>query len=398
MGVNGPAEIGQSRTARILAVVIFNAVVYVFIGLPLAVFPGLVRYQLGYGAALAGGLISLQYAATLATRSLAGRYCDTRGAKFVVCTGLGCAFVCGLCILAASLCHTPLAVLLWLTVSRLWLGAAESGTGTGCIAWGISRCGSSHTAEVISWNGVASYGGIALGAPVGVALYQACGLTALAATILGLSALGLAGSLTIAAVPLVAGVRIGFARAARAMLPYGLALAGGSVGFGAIVAFIALDYVAHHWPGAAYALSAFGIAFVAVRLFGIGNISRFGGFRTAIGSFTVEGVGLLTLGTAPVPGMALIGAALSGLGFSLIFPAMAVEALKIVPPSSRGAAIGMYTVFLDIALGLTGPVAGFIGEHAGYPAIFLASAGTVAATLLFTWHLMRRREANAGGR
>jgi predicted MFS family arabinose efflux permease len=58
----------------------------------------------------------------------------------------------------------------------------------------------------------------------------------------------------------------------------------------------------------------------------------------------------------------------------------------------------MYTVFLDIALGLTGPVAGFIGEHAGYPAIFLASAGTVAATLLFTWHLMRRREANAGGR
>ncbi|WP_297369270.1 MFS transporter [Acidocella sp.] len=380
--------LAQSRTARILGIVVFNAIVYFTIGLPLAVFPGLVRYQLGFGAALAGGLISLQYAATLATRSLVGRFCDTRGAKFVVSAGQGFAFLSGFCVVAAGLCHSPAAVLGWLTASRLALGAAESGAGTGCIAWGVGRVGATHTAEVISWNGVASYGGVALGAPVGVALFHAGGLAAMGITVLALTALGFVGTRMSPAVPVLAGARLGLGRVARAMLPFGLALAGGSIGFGAIVAFIALDYSAHHWPGAAYALTVFGLAFIAVRLVAIGSIGRFGGFRASLVSFTIEAAGLLLLWAAAAPHAALCGAALTGVGFSLIFPAIAVEALKTVPASSRGAAVGLYTVFLDLALGLTGPGAGLIADHFGYPAVFLASAAAVLAALLLTWQLM----------
>ncbi len=328
MTVGGEKAAGN-RTAQILSIVAFNAITYFLIGLPLAVFPGLVHLKLGYGAALAGGVISLQYAATLLTRSLVGRISDQRGAKVTVLAGLICASLNGVCILAGGLSHAPLAVLGWLLLSRLWLGAAESGTGTGCITWGIGRFGGAATAEVISWNGVSSYGGIAAGAPAGVALMQWGGLPALAGVAIILPLLGLVGAaFSKAAAPLAGARRMSMLSVAREIVPYGLALAGGSFGFGVIVAFMALYYTAHGWQGAAYALTSFGACFVAVRIVLAGAIGRFGGFRAALVSFVVEVAGLLLLWLAPVPLVALLGAALAGLGFSLIFPALAVEALR----------------------------------------------------------------------
>jgi MFS family permease len=389
-------EAAGNRTARILSIVVFNVITYFLIGLPLAVFPGLVHFKLGYSAALAGGVISLQYAATLLTRSVVGRISDLRGGKVAVLAGLVLASLNGLCILAAGLAHAPLVVLGWLLLSRLLLGAAESGTGTGCITWGIGRFGGGATAEVMSWNGVASYGGIAAGAPAGVALLHWGGLPAIAGVAIILPLLGLAGAVfKKAARPLAGAKRMGMLSVARDMVPYGLALAGGSFGFGVIVAFMALYYTAHGWLGAAYALTSFGVCFVAVRIVLAGAIGRLGGFRTALVSFAIEAAGLLLLWLAPVPLVALLGASLAGVGFSLVFPALAVEALHPVAAGSRGAAIAIYTVFLDVALGLTGPVAGAVGGHFGYPAVFLAGAVVVSAALALTVRL--RKQALARG-
>jgi hypothetical protein len=49
---------------------------------------------------------------------------------------------------------------------------------TGATMWGIGRVGAAHTARVIAWNGIATYGGLALGAPVGVVLEGRWGLAA----------------------------------------------------------------------------------------------------------------------------------------------------------------------------------------------------------------------------
>ena len=74
-----------------------------------------------------------------------------------------------------------------------------------------------------------------------------------------------------------------------------------------------------------------------------------------------------------------MGAALTGFGFALVFPALGVEAFQRVPSSSRGAAMGVFSVFLDVALGATGPLAGLLVGVYGYASIFLIAAVAAVA-------------------
>ncbi len=73
---------------RIISIVVFTCICYLSIGLPLAVLPGYIHYQLGYSTFVAGIVISLQYISTLISRPHAGRYTDIWGPKKVV-IGIG---------------------------------------------------------------------------------------------------------------------------------------------------------------------------------------------------------------------------------------------------------------------------------------------------------------------
>ncbi|SKC62432.1 MFS transporter [Paraburkholderia hospita] len=380
-----------ATTLQIIPVVFFTFLCYLTIGIPLAVLPGYVHDDLGYSAVIAGLAISVQYFATLASRPLAGRSADTLGPKKTVTIGLiGCGVSGVLLLLAVLLGRWPTLSLSLLVLSRLVLGFGESLCGTGAILWGIGRVGTTNNARVISWNGIATYGALAIGAPLGVAIAHSVGFFALGAVVIVLAALGFYLARLIAAVPVVHGERMSYRSVFTRVLPHGIGLALGSAGFGSIATFITLFYAANHWPNAALSLTVFGTLFIGARLLFANTIKTYGGFRVAIASFSFECVGLLLLWLAPEPHVALAGAALTGFGFALVFPALGVEAVGLVPPASRGAALSAYSVFLDLSLGITGPLAGFIAGEFGYGSVFLFAAVAAAAAVALSTMLYLR--------
>jgi MFS family permease len=397
-----PTRLSTAPTLRIVATVFFNLLCYISMGLPLAVIPSLVHHELGFSAAIAGFAISLQYVATFFSRPSAGRMTDRVGSKLAVLWGLaGCCGSGTLLLVSGWLAnaflrggvHSAWPSLIALFGSRLLLGFAESWTATGCITWGIALVGPTRTAQVISWNGITSYGGLAIGAPLGLELSAQGGLVPLGILSVAICLFGLALTALRQPVPAPnsgdsADASPRFARILMLVSPYGTALALGSIGFGAISAFITLLYGERGWydtgvlsPGAA--LSVFGISFVVTRLLFAGQISRRGGLQVSVVCLATEAVGLLLLWLAPVPVLGVCGAILTGAGFALVFPALGVEAVARVGLQHRGSALGAYSVFVDVALGLSGPVLGLLSQAMGYGATFLAAGLCAAAGSAF---------------
>lgn len=374
--------------APILGTVSFTFATYIAIGLALAVLPGFVHRTLGFSATLAGLAISVQYLATLLSRPHVGRMTDSLGPKRTVLTGLVLCASSGVLLLTGALLveHAAASVGVIL-LSRLALGCAESCVGTGAITWGMGQVGHQHTARVISWNGVATYGGLAAGAPLGVLIAHRFGFAAIGATTLVLMLLALPWARRRPATTVATGERSPFREVAAHVVPYGMGLALGSIGFGCIATFITLFFAARGWTGAAGSLSVFGIMFVGTRFVFARTIPRLGGYRVAMASFVVEAAGLLVLWLAGSALVAAAGAALAGLGFSLVFPALGVEAVQRIPAHSRGAAIGVFSVFLDVAMAIAGPAGGWVAAGMGFAAIYGFAAIAALFAVALTWVL-----------
>jgi predicted MFS family arabinose efflux permease len=378
-------------TLQIVSIVIYTFIAFLCIGLPIAVMPGYVHDQLGFSAVVAGLVIGAQYLATLLSRPFAGGICDNIGTKRAIVYGLAGIAISGaltvVAILLQSLASVSLTILI---IARLILGASQGLIGVGTISWCIGLVGAEHTARSISWNGIASYGAIAIGAPLGVLMVDALGFVSLG---LVLAALAIAALLLIRnkpPVPVVRGDRMPFWSVFGRVAPYGLSLTLSSIGYGTLTTFITLFYVSRGWQGAAWCLTVFGVCFIVARLFFINAINRFGGYRSAIVCMSVETVGLVLLWLAPSTTVALIGAGLAGFGLSLVYPAIGVEAIKQVPNSSRGAGLGAYAVFFDLALAISGPLMGAIALGMGYGWIFFFAALLSVLALALTLLLSRR--------
>jgi MFS family permease len=377
-----PSADSRAGTRHILGFVYFTFVVYLSIGLPLAVLPPYVHLRMDYSAVMAGLVISIQYIATLASRPWAGRISDRAGAKVSVLWGMGACTVSGATLVAAAALHQiPVLSISVLILSRLILGVGESLGSTGSTLWGITSAGQDSTAKVISFNGISTYGAMALGAPLGVVLDGQWGLASIGLLTIVIGAISLAIAFRKPPVPVVHGEHLPFSYVLGRVAPHGMGLALGGICYSVLATFVTLFYASRHWTGAALCLTAFGVAFIVARLLFIQTINRFGGYPVGMACLAVESLGLLLLWRSTSPWMAFAGAGLGGFGFSLVFPALGVEAVKRVTENNRGTALGVYTAFADVSFFLTGPLAGAVIGVYGYASVFLFALISVLAAL-----------------
>jgi MFS family permease len=160
----------------------------------------------------------------------------------------------------------------------------------------------------------------------------------------------------------------------------GLALALANVGYAALAGFVVLHLRARGIGGGATVFSVFAVAVFASRLVLARVPDRAGARRTAGTAALLESVGLAVIALAHSLAVALLGAVVVGAGFSMLFPGLALIVVGEVGESRRGAAMGAFTAFFDVGVGLGGPIAGATAAVAGYPAVFfLAAAAALAA-------------------
>lgn len=360
------------------ALVIFLG--YLAVGLPLVTIPVYLHGTLGFSDLTVGIAVAAQSVITLLTRPVAGSLSDRAGPKRCVLLGAAVTLVAGLISCGAASMTDPRLSLGVLLGGRLVLGLGESLVMTGGLAWAISAVGAPHTGKVMVWVGIAMYAAIAAAAPLGLRLVShGFGMVTLLATAVVAPAAVLA--MVLPPVAPAGGERLPFLSVVGRIAPLGSGLALATIGFGAIAAFAAIDFQSKGWDGAGLVLGGFGTAYILARLVGGHWPDCFGGARVATWSLAIECIGQTLLWFAPSPPVAITGAVLTGLGFSLVFPSFGIQAVKLVPPASRGSALGAYVAFFDIGVGTSGPLTGLIAGQLGYPAVFACGALAAAVAI-----------------
>ncbi len=325
--------------ARLLLLAAVLFVSYLCVAIPLPIVPVYVTGRLGLNNAWAGLAVGVAFLATILTRAHAGALSDRRGAKAAVWRGL-VFYVAGalLSMLAGLPMPQPVAAYLILIAGRLLLGVGESLVIIGVIAWGVGFVGPARSGRVLAFVGAAMYGALAVGGPVGLVLMSRLGFAGAMAVSALLPCLGLLAIWRTSGVaPHSQDVRPSFLSLMGQIWRHGLIICLQGIGFAAIGAFFALFFLDRNWSGAGLGLTAFGGGFVLVRVL-FGHLpDRFGGLPVAVSSLAVETIGQVLIWSAPDPGLALAGAFLTGLGCSLIYPAMGRERSCILWPRTCAA-------------------------------------------------------------
>ncbi|MQP28881.1 MFS transporter [Sphingobacterium faecium] len=378
---------------QIASYVILTFYGYFTIGLSLAVLPIFIHETLGFNTIIAGAVIGSQYIMTFFMRAYAGTIVDKKGPKPAIIVSMICFMLTGILLWAAFYTSaSPLLSISLLAISRLLTGCGEGMVGASPVNWAILRVGDQHTSTAISYNGISNYSSMAIGAPLGVILSQHIGNWSIAAFTILVGLIGLISTINKKALySLSTEVRNSFFSVLKIVSPFGIGLALAGIGFGTISTFITLYYNYKGWENAAICITCFSTMFVLGRFVLTGSINKIGGVKIALYSMIIESVGLLMISFAPSPLLTIIGASITGLGFSMVFPALGVEAVKRASSANKGAALGAYGLFIDISLGVSGPLVGLVAKQFGMNFIFPFSLFLVLLGVMVCFILIRSR-------
>lgn len=365
-------SVSDRRSSRIVLIGVFLGMSTRGVILP--VLPPFIVGSLGGELTTVGLVVAVQSLASLVTRPWAGRLTDHQGGRTTLTIGLAAVVSAAFAYLLAVVSSPNLGIGM-LILARLLAGVGEGMIVTGGGAWAVALAGLHQAGSAMTWIGLAIFGGVIVGAAAGshVSFAQA-GCIVLAVS---------AGGILIvrrASAQIVPPVRtaVPFRNVLRAVFWPGLTLGLAATGLTAVSAYVVLLFEARGWTDGGVAIALFSVGAVCARLLLGRYADRLAGGLAVMVSLCVEACGLGLVAMAPTSVIANMGTVIAGFGFSMIYPWMALPALRQVLPEGRGSVIGFYDAAFDISTALAAALCGLVAAHWGVPAVFYVSAIAVA--------------------
>jgi MFS family permease len=353
---------------------VFTATLLCFlaVGAVLPVLPRYVTGPLGAGDFWVGVVTGAFAFTAVIGRPIGGRIADRRGRRLIVVSGLLLTAFAGL------LYFLPLGVP-GLIVARLVLGVGDGWVFTAGLAWAVDVTPPQRRGQFIALYGLGVWGGLSFGPLIGEGMLTLGGYDAVWAFA---AASPLTGALVARLVP----DRPPLDRpdGPQPLLPLpairpGVSLLLAQIGYAALSGFIVLHLDDIGVGHGAAVFTAFAITVVGSRLLLSWLPDRIGARNSVMLAATAQAAGLVLIAVAGSLAVVVAGALVMGTGFSLSFPSLALLVVEEVDERTRGAAMGAFTAFFDVGVGIGGPLAGAVSSVAGYPAAFAVGAACAAA-------------------
>lgn len=372
-GAPAVAPAGSRRWARTFAGLLAALLcTFTAIGMVIPVIPKLVTGREHGTAFEVGVAFAVNGVMTVLARPYAGRLAQRTGCKRVMLLG-------GVLIVAtAGIYALPLG-LPGLYLGRFVLGVGEALLFMAGSLWTVALTPQERRGQVVGFYGLAMWSGLAVGPVVGEQVLEAGSFPAVWAAVAALPAVALVVVATLTD-------RVGRQEAVSArllprpaLLP-GLSLACGAFGYAITAGFATLTMASRGIGHGSVVASAFGAAYVVVRILAGRAPDRLGTLRVVVVSASAEAVGLLLVAFAQQLWQAGLGALIAGAGFTLLYPSLALITIDAAPQAERGAALGAVTSFFDVSVGIAGLVGGALAD-VSYTGTFLLGVVVVLGSL-----------------
>jgi MFS family permease len=158
-----------------------------------------------------------------------------------------------------------------------------------------------------------------------------------------------------------------------------------------VVYFIALYADSLHLGNVGFFFAVYSLFMVLSRPFS-GRWADRGGSNSVIAiGLTALLFGMILVSRSHAMPAFLLAGSLLGIGFGFSIPTLQAFAVRYVPPHRRGAATGTYFAGFDMGFGVGAIVWGFVGELAGYRAMYLTTLIPLAiAAIIYYWSYGRK--------
>ncbi|MGH2749794.1 MAG: MFS transporter [Actinomycetota bacterium] len=329
----------------------------------------------GDDVAVGVGIAGFSLSAVL-MRPFVGRISDAYGRRILIISG-------GLLVGISSLgliWATTLPLLIFL---RFVSGIGEAAFYVGCATIINDLAPNERRGEALSYFSLALFGGLAAGPIVGELALERFGYdaawhiatwTAVFAALLGLVVRDTR--------PEVVRSK-GLQKGGRIVHPAGLlpgsVLASAILGLAGFSTFIPLYALEIGLDGSRLVFGFFSVIVLGIRLFGARIPDLLGARKAGRIALVANTAGFLVMALWAAPAGLFIGTALFSIGQSLVFPALMSLALGNAPPEERGAVVGTFTAFFDLAFGIGAISLGWVASQFGYAGVFFGAA--IAAAL-----------------